>query len=92
MQGFLNTESKKPASKEHFMYRNRHNNQTTIYDFILPFGGHLKKDNRWVVLREQIDWNVIEEEYSRNAAFTRNESSDNCNGLDKPERRCGKRF
>lgn len=48
------------------MYRNRHNNQTTIYDFILPFGGHLKKDNRWVVLREQIDWNVIEEEYSRN--------------------------
>ena len=48
------------------MYRKKHNEQASIYDFILPFGGHLKKDNRWVVLREMIDWATIEEEYSKN--------------------------
>jgi len=47
------------------MYRNKHDKQLTIYDFILPFGGHLNKDNRWVILRSQIDWAAIEEEYSR---------------------------
>jgi hypothetical protein len=47
------------------MYRNKHNEQLTIYDFILPFGGHLKKDNRWVMLREMINWAAIEEEYSK---------------------------
>lgn len=47
------------------MYRNKHDEQLTIYDFILPFGGHLNKDNRWVMLRDQIDWAAIEEEYSR---------------------------
>ena len=35
----------------------------TIYDFILPFGGHLNKENRWVRLREAIDWESIEVEY-----------------------------
>lgn len=48
------------------MYRKKDTEQFTIYDFILPFGGHLKKENRWVELREQIDWDIIEEEYSRN--------------------------
>lgn len=48
------------------MYRKKHTEQLTIYDFILPFGGHLKKDNRWVELREQINWDVIEEEYCQN--------------------------
>ena len=47
------------------MYRNKHSRQLTIYDFILPFGGHLRKDNRWVMLREMIDWAAIEEEYSK---------------------------
>ena len=46
------------------MYRN--NNGQTIYDFILPFGGHLKEDNRWVQLHKLIDWEMADEEYRRN--------------------------
>lgn len=48
------------------MYRKKHTNQLSIYDFILPFGGHLKEDNRWVLLRKHIDWDAIEEEYIKN--------------------------
>ena len=48
------------------MYRNSDDGQFTIYDFILPFGGHLNKDNRWVKLREKIRWDIIDEEYSKN--------------------------
>lgn len=48
------------------MYRRRNKYQLSIYDFILPFGGHLNKDNRWVRLRETIDWAAIEEEYIQN--------------------------
>ena len=73
MQGFCPSDSKIPASvsdnpafKERFMYRKKHTDQLSIYDFILPFGGHLKEDNRWVVLRKLIDWNAIEEEYVKN--------------------------
>lgn len=35
------------------MYRNTNKNQLDIYDLILPFGGHLKEDNRWGVLRRR---------------------------------------
>ena len=48
------------------MYRRRNKYQLSIYDFILPFGGHLNKDSRWVRLRETIDWAAIEEEYIQN--------------------------
>ena len=48
------------------MYRNTNDGQLDIYDFILPFGGYLDKDNRWVKLRQKINWAIIEEEYSRN--------------------------
>ena len=44
------------------MYRNTNKNQLDIYDFILPFGGHLKEDNGWVVLRGMIDGDIIDEE------------------------------
>jgi hypothetical protein len=54
------------------MYRKKHYEQVSIYDFILPFGGHLKKDNRWVILREMIDWAAIEDEYIQN--FDNNEA------------------
>ena len=48
------------------MYRNTNDGQTSIYDFILPFGGHLKEDNRWVQLRKHINWDIVDEEYQRN--------------------------
>ena len=45
------------------MYRNLKNDQLDIYDFILPFGGHLKEDNRWVKLRKMINWEMVREIY-----------------------------
>ena len=50
------------------MYRKTNDGQLDIYDFILPFGGHLKADNRWVKLRQTINWELVEEEYGRNFA------------------------
>ncbi len=32
-------------------------------NFYLPFGGHLRGDNRWVILAGQIPWSQIEEAY-----------------------------
>lgn len=66
MQSFSIPDINYPASKEPNMYRNINDGQTSIYDFILPFGGHLKEDNRWVKLRETINWKIVDEEYSRN--------------------------
>ena len=65
MQGFLIPEVNYPASEETDMYR-KNNGQATIFDFILPFGGHLKEDNRWVQLHKMIDWEIVDEEYRRN--------------------------
>ena len=65
MQGFPIPEVNYPASEEPVMYR-KNDGQTTIYDFILPFGGYLKKDNRWVKLHNMIDWEIVDEEYRCN--------------------------
>lgn len=45
------------------MYKKKDRNQLNVYDFVLPFGGHLREDNRWVKLRKIIDWEMIESEY-----------------------------
>ena len=42
------------------MYRKDNPNQLTFEDFYLPFGGHLRGDNRWVILARQIPWDQIE--------------------------------
>ena len=46
---------------------NSNPDQLDLYDvdFALPFGGSLKKDNRWVVLAHQIDWNLVDEVYRK---------------------------
>ncbi|KQC10804.1 MAG: transposase, partial [Methanolinea sp. SDB] len=42
----------------------RHNEQQLSFDeFFLPFGGHLRQDNRWVRLSGQIPWDLVEELY-----------------------------
>ena len=41
------------------MYRNTNDGQPSIYDFILPFGGHLKEDNRY--LHRQISFDAYNE-------------------------------
>ncbi|TGX98805.1 IS5 family transposase [Hominisplanchenecus murintestinalis] len=48
------------------MYRKPDYSQLNIYDFVLPFGGHLDKNNRWVILRDAIDWKIIDEIYQGN--------------------------
>jgi transposase, IS5 family len=46
------------------MYR-KPDGQMTIEDFILPFEGKLKADNRWVKMAEIIPWDKIEQEYAK---------------------------
>jgi hypothetical protein len=45
------------------MYRKDNPHQLTFENFYLPFGGHLRGDNRWVILAGQIPWRQIEEAY-----------------------------
>ena len=45
------------------MYRKRDRNQQTLDDFILPFGGKLKADNRWVKMAGMMPWDFIEDIY-----------------------------
>lgn len=45
------------------LYRKK-DNQLTIDDFILPFGGALAADNRWVTKSRLIPWDEIENDYS----------------------------
>jgi transposase, IS5 family len=47
------------------MYRKPYVNQLAFEDFVLPFGGKLCSDNRWVVLAKQIPWAVVETAYAQ---------------------------
>ena len=47
------------------MYRKPHVNQLAFEDFVLPFGGQLCSDNRWVILAKQIPWAVVETAYAQ---------------------------
>lgn len=46
------------------MYRKRDRAQLTLDEFILPFGGKLKADNRWVKLTSMIPWDYVEDLYA----------------------------
>lgn len=45
------------------MYRKNDPHQLTFENFYHPFGGHLRGDNRWVILADQIPWDRIEDAY-----------------------------
>lgn len=47
------------------MYRTPHVNQLAFEDFVLPFGGKLRSDNRWVILAKQIPWAAVETAYAQ---------------------------
>ena len=47
------------------MYYKDDSDQLGIDEFFLPFGGKLKKDNRWVKAAEIMPWSYIEEVYLR---------------------------
>jgi IS5 family transposase len=51
------------------MYRNK-NKQPEFEDFILPFGGKLRSDNRWVMLAKIVPWDIAEELYKKSLAET----------------------
>jgi hypothetical protein len=46
------------------MYRKPNVNQLAFEDFVLPFGGKLRSDNRWVILAKQIPWADVEIAYA----------------------------
>jgi hypothetical protein len=45
------------------MYRKNNTHQLKFKNFYLPFGGHLRSDNRWGILAGQIPWHQIEQAY-----------------------------
>lgn len=45
------------------MYR-KVNTDQLVFEFALPFGGKLNPENRWILLSEQIPWEIIEKEYA----------------------------
>ena len=45
------------------MYKKPWDNQLSMEEFFLPFGGRLSRNNRWVKLAQIIPWDHIEEEY-----------------------------
>ena len=45
------------------MYQKDAPHQLTFENFYLPFGGHLRGGNRWVILADQIPWDQIEDAY-----------------------------
>ena len=47
------------------MYRKEDSHQLQFADFYLPFGGRLRRDNRWVILAQQIPWPDIEKAYGQ---------------------------
>ncbi len=47
------------------MYRKPDVNQLAFEDFVLPFGGTLRSDNRWVLLAKQIPWAVVDTAYAQ---------------------------
>lgn len=47
------------------MYRKPDVNQLAFEDFVLPFGGKLRSDNRWVLLAKQIPWAGVEAAYAQ---------------------------
>ena len=54
------------------MYNYCSSNQLSFEDFLSPFGGQLRSDNRWVMLSKQIPWDDIEQTYAAN--FSSNKS------------------
>lgn len=39
--------------------------QLSVYDYVRPFEGMLDQSNRWVRLAQELDWQQMEEQYSK---------------------------
>ena len=53
------------------MYRRRYTKQLSFVDFLLPFGGKLRSDNRWVILADMIPWEIAESFYAEKFSKSR---------------------
>ena len=51
-------------TEEKPVYKIEDKNQIKIIDFIMPFGGKLSPENRWIKLSKEVPWDKIEEKYS----------------------------
>ena len=60
----------KTADKGCEMYRKEDKKQLTMEEFMLPFGGYLSAENRWVRMAKLMPWDVIEEEYGKSMSET----------------------
>lgn len=67
MQGNKINSAKSLAFREVFIYRNKLK-QPEFEDFILPFSGKLRSNNRWVILSKIIPWDEIDKKYSKGFA------------------------
>ena len=65
MHGKRGKRAKSLAPWEYGMYRKKTQEQMEFPDFILPFGGTLNRQNRWIQLAELIPWEEFEAKYSQ---------------------------
>ena len=63
--GRIRGKSEKSRNMGCCMYYKEDKDQIGIEEFFLPFGGKLKKNNRWVKAAEIMPWDYIEEVYLR---------------------------
>ena len=59
----LKRKNKKIVHEAKRMYRRQRTNQMSIEDFMLPFGGKLNADNKWIKLAELMPWDEIDKKY-----------------------------
>jgi hypothetical protein len=71
MQDLDQISSKTVHFGEHFMYRLPETQQLTFDKFFLPFGGKLRRDNRWVRLADMIPWADFEPAYAETLTGSR---------------------
>ena len=47
------------------MYRSKDRKTLSLFKELMPYGGRLNKNNRWLRLRELVPWEELEEEYGK---------------------------
>ncbi len=47
------------------MYRWKNREEKYLFKELMPFGGQLEKENRWLKIKEMIPWGELEAEYGK---------------------------
>ena len=48
------------------MYRGKIRDQKYLFEELMPFGGKLDEENRWLKIKAMIPWEELEREYAKN--------------------------